>query len=117
MNKKRPPTQEKNGQFNVKRFIPGRNAKSEQTHEAMCNLVNNRKNVNESQTAIISPAAVYTGAKNLFKRFEEQSSNIHKVRDVYSRLWEIPLLGINFTELCRDLCWLQLSQLEEKIQI
>lgn len=89
---------------NMKRFILRRNAKGEQTHEEMCNLVNNRKNVNESQTVIISPAAVYNGAKNLFKHFGEQSSNIHKVRDVYRSLWEIPLLGINFTELCRDLC-------------
>lgn len=88
----------------MKRFIHRRNAKGQQTHEEMCDLVNNGRNVNESQTAIISPAAVYNGAKNLFRLFEEQSSNIQKVRDVYSSLWEIPLLGINFTELCRDLC-------------
>ena len=98
----------------MKRFIHRRNAKGQRTHEEMCNLVNNRRNVNESQTAIISPAAMYNGAKNLFRLFEEQSSNIHKVRDIYSSLWEIPLLGINFTALCRDLCWLQLSWLAEK---
>ena len=104
MNKKKTTNPREKWATNMKRFIRRRNAKGEQTHEEMCSLVNNRKNVNESQTVIISSAAVYNGVKNLFKCFKEQSSNIHKVRDVYHSLWEIPLLGINFTELCRDLC-------------